>query len=230
MTDNKQKYTPNFTIDLICCFVNNKVIKNWGVMINQVQEIYFKPSAIKVFNLETQEKLIETKGSTRSSQRRLRNQVITQKNILSLDKTPAQKFAEILEYARKNLPPKGRLVSNPDGYGYIDLDDDYIYKLFSMLEMEGFEMPPYFRREDSAGAHITVFLVGEHIFPEIEMGKEFQFEIKKIEIIQVPGKPAFIVIEVESKELEALREKYGLSPKVHGTHEFHITIAQGKVR
>jgi len=38
-----------------------------------------------------------------------------------------------------------------------------------------------------------------------------------------------VVLEVESPELEKLREKYGLPPKLLG-HDYHITIGKKTIR
>lgn len=162
--------------------------------------------------------------SSRATLRRFRNEAVTQKNLLPLVSPETQKYQEILDYARHNLPQKGRL-SNKDGFIYVDVDDDYIHTLFEMLGEEGFEKPPYFRRADAAGAHISVILKGEHVIPE-ELDLEFSFEIRRIRIVETPRHGTYAIIEVDSPELEALRAKYGLSPKVHGDHEFHITIAE----
>lgn len=137
---------------------------------------------------------------------------------------------EALKYAQENLPKEGRLIVKPDGFTYLKVDDNYIYKLFPMLGLkeDGFREPPYFRTRSSPGAHISVFYKEEHIKPE-EAGQYFQFKLKDIVIVRPSKYISFAILKVESPELEKLREKYGKSPKLLG-HEFHITLAKKTVR
>lgn len=138
----------------------------------------------------------------------------------------ALSWQEVLNYARDNLPLEGQLLMKSDGFGYIKVDDEYIHTLFPMLGLaeEGFKKPPYFRSADSPGAHISIFYVDENIFPE-EIGQTFHFALKDIVIVRPSQKTSYAVLQVEAPELEKLREKYGLSPKLHG-HEYHISIAK----
>lgn len=136
-------------------------------------------------------------------------------------KTP---WSEVVEYARVNLPTEGKLVVKSDGYGYIKVDDNYIYALFPMLglKQEGYRIPPYFRNPSSPGAHISVFYADEHVIPS-EVERTFHFEPVKIEIVKASKDTSYAVLQVRAPELEKLREKYGLSPKLFG-HEFHISL------
>lgn len=117
-----------------------------------------------------------------------------------------------------------------DGFGYLKVDDNYIHALLPMLNLteEGFETPPYFRRSEAPGAHISIFYVNENIRPE-ESGQTFPFELKQIVIVKPSRDKSYVVLQVESKELEKLREKYGLSPKLH-CHEYHITLGKKAIR
>lgn len=135
-------------------------------------------------------------------------------------------WEDVVQYARESLPLEGQLLSNADGFGYIKVDDQYIHTLFPLLglEEEGFKKPPYFRTEDAPGAHISLFYVNESIKPE-ELGQTFHFELKNIVIAHPSKSTSYAVLEVESPELEALREKYGLEPKLQG-YEFHISLAK----
>ncbi|MBA3238983.1 MAG: hypothetical protein H0T62_11640 [Parachlamydiaceae bacterium] len=136
----------------------------------------------------------------------------------------------MLRFAQENLPLEGELLVNSDGFGYIKVDDNYIHTLFPMLGVaeEGFKEPPYFRSSESTGAHISVFYVDENIWPE-EVGQIFKFNLKSIEIVNPSKTTSYAVLVIESSEIEGLREKYGLSPKLHG-HEFHISLAKKVIR
>lgn len=131
-----------------------------------------------------------------------------------------------LDYAQKHLPHEGQLVRKSDGFVYLKVDDDYIRKLFPLLGLarEGYREPPYFRSKDAAGAHISVFYVDEHIMPK-ELGQTFHFHLEDIAIVKPSKNASYAILQVKSPDLEKLRQKYGLSPKLHG-HEFHISLAK----
>lgn len=135
-------------------------------------------------------------------------------------------WQEVLKFAEQNLPQEGELKVKSDGFGYIKVDDNYIHMLFPMLglEQEGYKEPPYFRSKEAPGAHISVFYENENIIPQ-EIGEKFTFKLKQIVIVKPNQNTSYAVLQVESPELEKLREKYGLSPKLHG-HEYHISIAK----
>lgn len=135
-------------------------------------------------------------------------------------------WPEVVEYAKQNLPLEGQLIMKSDGFAYLKVDDEYIHTLFPMLglEEEGFKKPPYFRSNEAPGAHISVFYVNEHIFPE-EIGQTFSFELKQMALVKPAQNTSYAVLQVDAPELETLRKKYGLSPKLFG-HDFHISIAK----
>jgi hypothetical protein len=138
-------------------------------------------------------------------------------------------WQEVLDYAQMNLPTEGQLIVKSDGFGYLKVDDAYIHTLFPMLGLEedGYKEPPYFRTKEAPGAHISVFYVDENIKPE-EVGQYFQFELKQIVIVKPSKDTSYAVLQIESPELEKLREKYGLSSKLFG-HEYHISLAKKTV-
>lgn len=135
-------------------------------------------------------------------------------------------WQQAVAYAREHLPMEGRLKVKSDGFGYLKVDDAYIHTLFPMLGLQedGYREPPYFRAPEAPGAHISVFYVNEHIEPE-EAGQIFHFELKDIVIVKPSKYDRYAALVVDSPELEKLREKYGLSPKLLG-HDFHITLAK----
>ena len=138
--------------------------------------------------------------------------------------TATMSWEDVTQFAKENLPLEGQLVMKSDGFGYIKVDDAYIHDLLPMLDLTYYKEPPYFRSEDSPGAHISVFYVDEHVMPE-EVGQTFPFTLKEIVIVRPSKTTSYVVLQVESPELENLREKYGLSRKLHG-HEFHISIGK----
>jgi len=133
---------------------------------------------------------------------------------------------EAVKYAKENLPTDGQLVLKSDGYVYLKVDDGYVHTLFPMLGLKeiGYIEPPYFRNKEAPGAHISVFYENEHIKPK-EVGQYFHFTLKDIKVINLVDGISYAILEVESPELEKLREKYGLAPKLLG-HNFHISLAK----
>jgi hypothetical protein len=132
----------------------------------------------------------------------------------------------ILRIAQNELPHTGVLKEDRSGFVYLKVDDHYIDQLFPLLHNPEYRKPPYFRRPNAPGAHISVIYSDEHVHKIKELGQTFSFKI--LDITAVPPKTQeFVVIQIESPELEALRVKYGLSPLLKG-HPFHITIAKKK--
>ncbi len=133
----------------------------------------------------------------------------------------------VLDYAIQHLQHTGVLRQNPDGFVYLKVNDGYIHALFPRLHANGFHKPPYFRRPDAPGAHISVMYSDEvpHHRPIEEVGRVFTFTPSKLALVRVKGRTQYIILEVEAPELEALRQKHGLSPKLKH-HDFHITLAK----
>jgi hypothetical protein len=137
-----------------------------------------------------------------------------------------QQVPRILTWANTNLPQKGILREGPDGFVYLKVDNDYIYKILPLLNLPDYITPPYFRRKNSPGAHISVIYVKERKnLPKItELGKTFLFELSTFKMVP-PKRHKYVVLTVSSPDLENLRKKYGLSPLLQG-HDFHITIGK----
>lgn len=139
-----------------------------------------------------------------------------------------QNEAVVINFAQEHLPKTGILKRNKEGFVYLKVDDGYIDQLFPLLSNPSYERPPYFRRFNSPGAHISVFYVHEtqQVGKIKELGRRFAFKIKGL--AAVPDRTReYIVLKVVSPELEQLRKKYGLAPFLKG-HDFHITIAKKK--
>ena len=133
----------------------------------------------------------------------------------------------VVEYAKTTLPQEGVLIQKSDGFVYLKVDDQYIHALLPLLNLQsqGFKEPPYFRKNDSPGAHISVFYSDEIEHPLKEKGRFFPFELKNIVIVSPRRGIQYAVLQVESPALEQLRKKYGKPSKLHG-HEFHITLGK----
>ena len=133
----------------------------------------------------------------------------------------------VLDYAIQHLPHTGVLLQKSDGFVYLKVDDAYIHALFPKLKAHGFHKPPYFRRPDAVGAHISVMYNEEtrQRQPIEEVGQVFQFTPSKLAMVRVRGRSQYVILEVQAPELEALRKKYGLSPMLK-QHAFHISLAK----
>lgn len=138
-----------------------------------------------------------------------------------------EKYLEALAYAEKTLPKNGKLVQRDDGYVYLKVSDDYIHDLYKLIKKEdSFKKPPYFRRDNAPGAHISVIYKNENITVK-EINQNFDFELSRIKMVHQKEGVSYVILEVHAPKLEKLRESYGLSSKLHG-HEFHISIAKKK--
>lgn len=134
----------------------------------------------------------------------------------------------IIKKAQNDLPHQGVLTEGSDGYIYLKVDDNYINQLFPILSNRNYIKPPFFRRPQSPGAHVSVIYVDErHQTGSInEIGQIYSFKVTGLNA--VPAKTLeYIVLEIDAPELENLRKKYGLSPLLKN-HPFHITIAKKK--
>lgn len=133
--------------------------------------------------------------------------------------------AQALSFAEKHLPKTGVLVQEEDGYAYLKVDDNYINELYPLLQAPpGFQKPPYFRRKNAPGAHISIVYEDEGVKLK-EVGQEFAFKLGEIITVHPKKGVSYIILEVKSPELEKLRSSYGLSPKLKN-HEFHISLAK----
>lgn len=139
-----------------------------------------------------------------------------------------QTVNHIIRYADEHLSQEGILIQQADGYAYLKVNDDYIHKLFPILNVKGFTKPPYFRRPDAPGAHISIIYENEGVRLK-ETGQKFSFVIKDIALVNPNKDTSYIILTLEAPELEKIRMSYGLTPKLKG-HEFHITIAKKTIK
>ena len=167
-------------------------------------------------------KCVQTKKTTEQLPERAKTEITHQ---APAHIPAAAPYAEAIAYAEKNLPHVGTLMQKPDGYAYVKVDDRYINELFPLLHAKpGYKKPPYFRKNNLPGAHISVIYKNEHVKLK-EVGQKFSFKIRDIATVNPDHKTTYIILQVDSPELENLRKSYGLGPKLHG-HEFHISIAK----
>lgn len=124
------------------------------------------------------------------------------------------------------LSNTGVLKQKENGFVYLDISNQFITAVIPLLDHEGtINARPTAAR--SIGAHISVFDEGEKITPK-ELGNSFSFSVKEIRNFTLhtrDGLKKLWVIAVESPELEQLREKYGVSPKLKG-YDYHITLGK----
>jgi hypothetical protein len=143
---------------------------------------------------------------------------------------------DLLDYAKENFSLEGSIKSaNSESYYYLKIDDDFIFKLFPLIKKNNhsnLQLPGYFSGEKKAGAHITVAYEEEwnKSMEMLEIDKIYSFELDKLIKLSVFNKIIYAIV-VRAKELEELRQKYGLPIQLnyHGLLvPFHITIGVAK--
>jgi hypothetical protein len=132
----------------------------------------------------------------------------------------------MIDYIFENLPEYGTLTQDSEGFVYVDIPNDYIYKLFPMIGEKGFVKPPYFG-PGLHGAHISVIYASEAKENNIqikEVGQTIYFSPKACETVK-PSKwkqvDQVYIITVDAPALNKLRKRYGLRD---AAYPFHITI------
>lgn len=142
------------------------------------------------------------------------------------------KAGEIIAYAEAHLPKIGKLAIDKKGYIYLSLPDDYIFELYTILGKKEACPPPYFDKELSYGAHISIVLATEiRSTPHLPTtGQMIPFTITgcySVEPENWEEMKRVWFLTIHSPELEGIRTQLGLSPKIED-HEFHITFAVQK--
>lgn len=125
----------------------------------------------------------------------------------------------------KTLPSQGVIMRQGSGFVYVKVSDKFIHQLFEQQDLKGFQKPPYFRRKNAPGAHISVLY--EHEFKRLSkapaVGEEISFTITGDKIVQA-GHRSYYVLTIDAPKLERYRLDLGLS-KWLNHHAFHITVA-----
>ena len=126
----------------------------------------------------------------------------------------------------------GKLRKEDDGYVYLDIKNDIVDGLFSLLDKEeGAKKPPYFGK-GNIGAHISVISSeeGEELEDtEIkEIGMDINFALKDAYSTKPDGweeMERVWFVNVAAPELTKIRKRYGLPATYDGkNHSFHITF------
>ena len=132
-----------------------------------------------------------------------------------------------------NVDLKGTLKQKDDGFVYLDVSNNVIHGLFSLIDEENIEKPPYFDN-GGIGAHISVVSSqeAEEQLKDIkidEIGDEINFQLLDIKSTKPDGwkeMERVWFVQVESTKLKEIREKYGLSKTYNRQgHNFHVSIA-----
>ena len=115
---------------------------------------------------------------------------------------------DVLELV-SHLPTVGYITRNPTGYVFLDLDDEWIFSLETIMEKFGYEVPPYFYGGQSVGAHVTVLpaVYGEnHQDTEVDVGRKIKFKVTgagaMFPTYRWYGTEAVYMIHIESRELD----------------------------
>ena len=58
----------------------------------------------------------------------------------------ASNCTDIKSYINQNLPLKGTLDQEENGFVYVKVSDDYLYALHPFIQNEGYSLPPLFRQ------------------------------------------------------------------------------------
>lgn len=153
----------------------------------------------------------------------------------------------LLDHASKLLN-RGTLESTDNMYHYLNVVDEFILELFPLIQEKDVVIPDYFPPHSDIGAHLSVFYpnelnplnegnegnglneFNERIVPinVTEKGQSFSFEVKNLIKMHAFDK-TYYALMVFSKDLEALRIKYGFNKMLNFKGvmvPFHITIGK----
>lgn len=131
----------------------------------------------------------------------------------------------------ETIPLKGILRKTSFGLIYLDIENDIVHQLLPLIP-EKVEKPPYFSLfNPPRGAHSPVIIPSEtskkKINPRFLVGQEIRFNIKGLCSIEPDSwneVDKVYMVTIESEDLENLREKFHLAPRIGG-NDFHIVIA-----
>lgn len=133
----------------------------------------------------------------------------------------------VMEWMWRTQPTlEGTLCRDKRGFVYVKVKDEIVFELNKTFGDSS--LPPYFRK-GGYGAHITAIPVGEvgKDIPISEIGKTITFKIASYNALKpdnFKGASEVSFLSLSAPALDALRNKYGLTPKIHGVHDFHITF------
>ncbi len=125
-----------------------------------------------------------------------------------------------------SLQPVGKIVVSDNNLTYLDIDDEYIHRLFPLLQNKEIKKPDDFG-DRSAGAHITVIYPEENkIINNEDLNQEHNFIFKDVVAAEI-GLKTYYILLVESRSLLQLRTKYNLPDLLQFkgySIGFHITM------
>lgn len=131
-----------------------------------------------------------------------------------------------LIHAATHFSLNGKLAISENKLVYLDIDNDYVHRLFPLLKNSRIKKPNYFGKK-SAGAHITVIYPQEYKkLDKNDLACKHDFIIKDLVAAQIELKKYYVLM-VEAPSLLKLRRKYALSDMLDFKGYaigFHITI------
>lgn len=129
---------------------------------------------------------------------------------------------QLLQWKYETTPLlEGVLMRNDQGFVYLDIPDEQIFSLLEYCGKMGIEPPPYFKK-GMAGGHISVIAANEKTKQLTKLGQKFSFRISHVDSFDQGSKKIHLVAVV-CPELEQVRLEQGLSQRLGGDHDFHIT-------
>jgi len=124
-----------------------------------------------------------------------------------------------------NVPMRGKLnaIQKDGSYAVLEVPEDFCNSIFKSIYRPGMIKP-------DKKPHISVMTDEElEMVGKIrEHGQEFEFFLESVESCEPKDweeVEKVYFVQCRSPQLEHLRKRYGLSEKMNGDHEFHITIA-----
>lgn len=134
----------------------------------------------------------------------------------------------------RNFPLKGRLMLSPSGYLYLKLPNQLLRLVQQFLPSDS-RSSLFYYPDDFLGAHIPIALPSElERFVDakraLEIGEEFYFSLEGLFSTEPHGwdeMERVWFLRVDCPQLEALRQRYGLTPRI-STHSFSCTVALKK--
>ena len=121
----------------------------------------------------------------------------------------------------QSIGRSGILKREEDGFTYVDVNDDFIWRGIEVIKVIGFKEPHYFG-EGGVGAHITVIdtLDGKTVDISDIQGMKIDFTFEEF-VTVITGTREYFVMVVRADILHQIIEEKGLK-KIK--HPFHITI------
>jgi len=131
---------------------------------------------------------------------------------------------EILKLLGDKVRGQGVCKQSLTGLVYLDISVDYLTKLAPFFTSYGGKLP-------QLQAHIAIISPDEaqkaFVCLQEEIGSSFSFDVRECKEISIDcwkGVEKVWILKVYSEELEALRKKYHLCPRLCGK-DFHILIS-----